>query len=278
MTMSYQLFSAAGCARCKIIKSYMDENQIAYEELDIKAEGKDAFKVFYKENRPDVYRGKNGVEFPILYNGEKIYQGVGVVLAHLVAGNRLEGHFTQSDLCQGWVSGINLHAGSIEPESENEFISIVQFLQKQGLKIRIEADGHNAGLLETLVNQNLIHGLVFYIRGPANFYKDITGMEVGEQELVKSLGLLGGVPENKIILPISAFRQNDAEPRFLLPKEAAIAAKLVEDATGSKKQPFFIQPVSPNPEFNLEPLAGPAFFKYRTQCRRYMVLSEILSE
>jgi glutaredoxin len=278
--MGYQLFSAAGCVRCKIIKSYMDENNIAYKELDIKAEGKDAFKVFYKENRLDVYRGKDGVEFPILYTEKKIFQGVGIVLAHLMAGNRLEDHFTQSDLCQGWVSGINLTAGIIEPESDSgkAFIAILRFLQKQGLKIQIEGDGRNAGLLESLVTQDLIHDLVFYLRGPADLYETITGTKIDEKELIKSLGLLNKMPKARIILPISAFKQKDESPRFLLPEEAASAAKFVEEVTGTKKQPFFIQPVSPNDEYNLAPLAVPAFFKYRTQCRRYMVMSEIMTE
>ena len=52
------LFSATGCERCKIVKSYMDEHKLTFEEQDIKKDGKDSFKKFYKENRSTIFRGE----------------------------------------------------------------------------------------------------------------------------------------------------------------------------------------------------------------------------
>lgn len=276
--MPYQLFSATGCMRCKIVKSFLDENNISYEELNIKADGKDAFKLWYKENRPDVFRGKEGVEFPILYTGEKIFQGVGIILSFLMAGDRLDKFITQSDLSHGWISGINLSAGNIEAGSpeENNFLSIIEFLSSQGLLIQLETDGRNASLLATLVNKKMIHSLIFYLRGPADLYNPLTGLPLDEEELIKSLCVLKVSENYKIILPVTAFIRENGEAGYILPEEAAAAAKLVERATANKKHPFFIEPVNPLPELNIAPLASAALFKYRTQCRRHMVLSEII--
>ena len=62
--MSFTIFSATGCTRCKIVKSYMDDHTIVYEDHDIKAKGKDAFNTFYRENRNAIFRGEEGIEFP----------------------------------------------------------------------------------------------------------------------------------------------------------------------------------------------------------------------
>ena len=88
--MSNTIFTATGCSRCKIAKKFMDEHGIPFEELDIKAEGKDPFGQFYRNNRSSVYRGKEGIEFPVFTDGTIIRQGVGVVIAFLHAGTRLD--------------------------------------------------------------------------------------------------------------------------------------------------------------------------------------------
>ena len=63
--MGNTIYTATGCSRCKIAKKFMDEHAIPFQELDIKAEGKDAFGQFYRNNRSAVFRGKEGIEFPI---------------------------------------------------------------------------------------------------------------------------------------------------------------------------------------------------------------------
>ncbi|MCK5162831.1 MAG: hypothetical protein KAQ72_03900 [Desulfobacula sp.] len=272
--MPYQFFSATGCTRCKMIKFFMDENNIAYEEQDIKSHGKEAFKVFYRENRPKIFRGKDGVEFPILFTGEKIFQGVGVILAFLMADDRLEGLVKTGTLTHGWINGLNICAKRL-PDGK-DFLCLLEFLKNQGLMIQLEADGRNFLLLETILKEKLINRLVFYLRGPAHLYEKITGMALDEDELNQSLSLLNSCFEYRIILPVSAFIRKNGKADYLSPGEAAMAAELVEKATGSKKHPFFIEPVVPQDKLNIAPLPPPAFFKYRTQCRRHMVLSEIV--
>lgn len=273
--MPYQLFSATGCSRCKIVKSFMDKKNIAYEEQDIKAWGKDAFKVFYRESRPDIFRGEEGVEFPILFTGEKIYQGVGVILAFLISDDRLDGFVKRSTLSHGWISGLNISAKTLT--DGKAFLYLLGFLKDQGLMIQLETDGQNAAFLETALKEKRVHRLVFYLRGPAELYEELTGMALDEEELSYSLSLLNDSFEYRIILPVTAFIRKSGETGFLTPEEAARAAALVEKTTGSKKHPFYIEPVMPSPQLNIESLPDSAFFKYRTQCRRHMVLCDILT-
>jgi glutaredoxin len=276
--MSYQLFSATGCSRCKIVKSFMDEKGIGFEELDIKAEGKEAFKNFYREHRPKIFRGDEGVEFPILFTGDLIFQGAGVILSFLAAEDRLCQFITRSDLSHGWISGLNIHAAGFENQADDAraFCDVVAFLHSHGLMVRLEADGRNPEILKILLDRQLIKRLVFYLKGPSHLYESITGLPLAKTDLKDSLALLNDSLDYEIVLSVSAFIREDGKASFLTPEEAADAARLVEAVTGSKKHPFVIQPVTPQDGLNINPLAPPAFFKYRTQCRRYMVMCEIM--
>ncbi len=256
----------------------MGAKKIAFDDQDIKADGKDAFKKFYKENRPDIFPGEDGVEFPILFSGKKIYQGAGVILSFLAAGDRLTKFITRSDLSHGWINGLNIHAASFDTIARDEqaFLEVIDFLHSQGLMIQLEADGRNPKTLKMMLDKGVISRLKFYLRGPASVYGAITGMPLDQTELMESLSLLNDSFEYQILLPVAAFVREDGQAGYLTPQEAADAARLAAEATNSKKHPFFIQPGALPDELNIDPLASSAFFKYRTQCRRHMVQCEIM--
>ncbi|MBC8440994.1 MAG: hypothetical protein H8D87_15090 [Deltaproteobacteria bacterium] len=272
--MSFTLFSATGCMRCKIVKSYMDDHGMVYEDHDMKAEGKDIFNGFYRKNRPDIFRGEEGIEFPILYTGEKIKQGVGEILAFLKAEDKLIEFIKRSDLSHGWISGLNIFANDVS--MGDDFLEILRYIKTHGLLIQLETDGRNSHLLETIITENLVDRLLFQLRGPAELYEVITGFSLEKEELCKSLCLAGKSPGYQIILSISCIPRPHGQPGYITPEEATSAAALVEQATGSKKHPFFIKGVAPPPDLDITPLPVSAFFKYRTACRPYMVLAEIL--
>ena len=269
-----RLFTATGCMRCKIVKAYMAEHQIVFEELDINTNGKDPFKEFYRKNRPDIFRGLDGIEFPILFADGRIYQGVGIALAYLMAEERLDGFVFRSDLSHGWISGINISA---KPLADGKtFLSLLEFLKDNGLMIQLETDGRNPLLLETALTEKWVHRLIFNLLGPADLYTSITGFALPEDELLHSLSVLTPSIDYQIILPISLIPGKDGESRYLSPEEAARAAELVEKATGSKKHPFFIREPAGANGINIAPLQQADLFKYRTLCRRHMVLCDIL--
>jgi len=272
--MSFTIFSATGCTRCKIVKSYMDYHAIVYEDHDIKAKGKDVFNAFYRKNRNVIFRGEDGIEFPILSTRGKIKQGVGEILAFLKAEDRLNEFVTRSDLSHGWINGLN--ASGKDTSMGDDFLEILRYMKTSGLMIELETDGRNAGMLEIITSESLADRLIFKLRGPAELYEIITGYPLGNEELCTSLSLVDKIPEYQIILPIACIERSGEETDFLTFEEANQAAALVEKATGSKKHPFFIKKVIPPPEMDLAPLPSPAFFKYRTSCRPYMVLAEIL--
>ena len=108
--MSITIYTATGCARCKIVKDFMQERGITYVEKDMKAEGKEDFQAFYKANRSAVFRGPDGIEFPIIYDGESIRQSIGAALAFYMPG-KIRWLFTVGTLHKEWVDGIHVSGG-----------------------------------------------------------------------------------------------------------------------------------------------------------------------
>lgn len=272
--MEFSLFSATGCMRCNIVKSYMKDNSISYQEFDFKADGKDEFNTFYRKNRPHIFRGKEGVEFPILFDGEKVIQGVGVIIAFFKEKRLLEGSVARSDLSHGWVSGLNI--SSLTPDMSDDFLAVIEYLRSHGLKTLIETDGRNSEVLSRLVDNSLVDRLDFKLKGPAGLYEEITGTSLDETGLEYSLTLAGKCPEYQIILPLEPFLRSGGQRDIIAPEEASKAAAFVEKATGSKTHPFFIKKSIPADE--ADTITKPNLFKYRTACRRYMVKTDILKD
>jgi len=250
----------------------MDDLGITYQEFDFKLDGKDEFNAFYRKNRSDIYRGKEGVEFPIFFNGEKIVQGVGVIIAFLKAEELLNRFVTRSELSHGWVNGLNLNAKS---SLGDEFIEVVQHLKIHGLKTQIKTDGRNVHILKKLCEKQLVDRLIFNLRGPAGLYEALTGIPLSEEELFQSLLLLEQCPEYKIILSIVPVRRSNNKIEYISPEEAGEAAAFIEEATNRKTHPFYIKASMPSAEMEVEALPSSFLFKYRTACRRYMVKTEI---
>ena len=100
--MSNTIYTATGCVRCKITKSFMAGNGIEFEEFDFQGDGKDAFGKFYRANRKDIYRDQDGVEFPVFSDSSQIRQGVSVIIGYLVSGGKLDGFIKRSRLHGEW--------------------------------------------------------------------------------------------------------------------------------------------------------------------------------
>ncbi len=272
--MGNTLYTATGCARCRIVASFMDDRDIAYEKSDILAEGKERFKTFYKEHRPDITRGPEGIEFPILFTGDAVVQGLARILARLQAEHGLDAFVNPVASPPGWVCGLDLSAQHLPDGSD--FVAVVRFIKAKGLKVQLDTNGRNPHVLAALVKEYLYDKIVFTLHGPAARYKDLTGLPLEESDLVQSLSLITSAKDYTIILPVQPVTTAQGPGISITPEEAAEAAALVEKATGSKNHPFFIQPLLPAAESGLDTLTSPQLFKYRTQCRRFMVRAEIL--
>ena len=272
--MAFSLFSATGCMRCKIVKAYMNEKGITYEEFDFKADGKDEFNAFYRKNRPAIFRGEEGVEFPLIWDGVNVVQGVGVIIAWLENKDLLGSFVTRSELSHGWISGLNISSG--ESSLGQDFLTTVAYLKAHGLQTQVETDGRNGEILKQLVDNSLVDRLIFNLKGPAGLYQKLTGTTLDEEELTLSLSLVEKCSEYQINLLLRTFERKEGQNDIISPEEAALAAALVEQATGKKTHPFYIKGCI-SPEVN-ETVPAPNLFKYRTACRRYMVKTEISKE
>ncbi|MFH1155166.1 MAG: hypothetical protein V1793_15250 [Pseudomonadota bacterium] len=270
--MGLTLFSTTGCRRCSIVKSAMEDWSRTWEELDIKAGAREVFNGFYREHRSRIYRGEDGVEFPVLLTGDKILQGPGVILAWLKAGEPLLDFFSPSQLSGDWISGITLSV----VDHNNVGLHIPELLgrlKKGGLKIEVETDGRNPSLLEILAKEALVDRLIVVLRGPAQRYQEITGASLNVDDMGKTLALIRHVPEYRLELHLSPVFSG-AGRGYLPVEEAAGTAAMVEAETGSKKHPFLISAGIPVDEA-LAPLSTAELFRYRTACRRHMVMAEI---
>jgi pyruvate-formate lyase-activating enzyme len=259
----------------------MDDHGIAYEDLNIKGDGMEAFRKFYGANRSSIHRGDEGLEFPIFTDGTVIRQGVGVVIAYLLAETKLDGFIRRSELFHGWIDGLHVSGG--DPAQANEVVSVLSFLKENGLKMQLDTNGKNAFLLEQLFEQGIGERIALDIKGPAALYPTLLDEKVDSEEIEKSISLVAKFPEYKFYTTIApVIRQPGENPdiSYLTPEEVGETAKSIEDATGSKKHPYelrsFDSSVCEDERLkSMEPLSPSEMFKYRTAARRYMVMTEI---
>ncbi|NNK55878.1 MAG: hypothetical protein HKP44_01035 [Desulfofustis sp.] len=276
--MANTIYSATGCARCNVTKKYMGENSIEYEEFDFKAEGKEAFSKFYRENRSEIFRDKDGVEFPVFTDGKVIRQGVSVVIGYLVAGDDLQGFIGRSELHGEWLDGINISGG--DPAKTDQLVQVISYIKQSGLKIQAVTIGKNSDVLEALLQKGLVDRLIMDVKGPAELYLDLTGSPVDEDDLKRSIKLTSTAPEHSFITTIAPVSRSEGTIEYLSPEEIAETAQLIEEASGSKKNCYTLCPFDPKTSgderfSSLEPLPASAFFKYRSAARRYQVMTEI---
>jgi pyruvate-formate lyase-activating enzyme/glutaredoxin len=279
--VTYTLFTATGCARCKIAKKFMDEKGIGYEEHDISGEGKDLFAQFYRNNRSSVYRGKEGIEFPVFTDGTIIRQGVGVVIAFLRAGTRLDGFIGRSELSHGWMDGIHVSEG--DPALTDELAEVLGFLKKNGLKLQFDTNGKNASIVQKLLEQGLGDRVIMDIKGPMVLYNALLGEEIDPQEIRRTMELVTKFPEYRFettVAPVFGQGSETGGVRYLTPEEIGDTAKWIREVTASNKQPYLLRPfdpdTSPDQRFkSLEKLSPNSLLRYRSAARKHLVLTEI---
>jgi len=276
--MGNTIFTATGCARCKITKRFMQKDNIPYEEFDFKAAGKDAFAQFYRANRSEIFRDKDGVEFPVFTDGSQIRQGVSVIIGHLIAGDRLKGFIQRSILHGEWIDGFNISSG--DPAAADDLLRVLGFLKQNGLKLQLACNGKNSAVLAKLLDQGLGDRLIMEVKGPLALYSTLCGEEVNDEDVTQSIALASRFPQYEYFTAVAPLARPDGSIGFLTPEEIGATARLIEESAGSKKNPYTLSTVNHKAATDerfksLAPLASSAMFKYRTAARRYQVMTEI---
>jgi len=282
--MSITLYTATGCVRCRMVRQFLKERDRTYCHHDALGEGKEAFRSFYQANRQKIYRGPDGVEFPVYCEGEIIRQGLPAVLAYLVAGTSLDGFFTHGRKHGQWIDGIEVSRGN--PAHGEDFLEVLTYLKNQEFKIQVDTNGVNADLLAFVIQQKLADCIIMEVKGPLGLYGLLLQQPVEPGEIEKSIILVSKYSEHSFVTTIApVVRQpgNPPEISYITPEEVADAAKLIRTATGDSRQPYRLRlfdPRNANDERlrTCEALAPGVLFKYRTQARKYQFKTEILKD
>ncbi|MGI6553093.1 MAG: hypothetical protein ACOX37_08770 [Bacillota bacterium] len=107
------------------------------------------------------------------------------------------------------------------------------------------------------------------------------GEEIDFREVEESIRLLPSFAQYQFqttIVPVK--RGEEKGLSYLTPEEIGETARLIEELTGSKKNPYLLKRFQPNQVEDkslrtVEPLAAGLLFKYRTAARTYQVLAEV---
>ena len=159
--VSITLYTAPNCSRCSILKEFLASRGQTYTAFDFQAD-KDAFNTFYRAHRAKLHRdADNSLEFPIYESGDVVRQGIGEILAFLLAGEGLSGCVGTTGLLHGWISGINISA--CPAGQEENLLNILRLLAKGGLKVVLDADGRRPDLLEKALGEGLVTRLLLNI-------------------------------------------------------------------------------------------------------------------
>jgi pyruvate-formate lyase-activating enzyme/glutaredoxin len=282
--MSITIYSATGCVRCKVAKQFLNERGLNYEDRDALGEGKEAFKSFYKSNRQRIYRGAEGVEFPIYYDGECIRQGLPAVLAHLVGGADLRGFFKPGKLHGQWLDGIFISGGALT--GGEKLLEVLTYLKKQNFKIQIDTNGVNADLLVSVFERGLADRVIMEVKGPLNLYDVLLQQPVDPAEIEKSIALVSKCSDYSFvttIAPVARQKGDPAQTSYITPAEIAETAHLIRKAAGDNRQPYRLKTFDPKAAKddtlrNLEALTQNALFKYRAAARKHQFKTEILRD
>ncbi|KJS88135.1 MAG: hypothetical protein JM58_01780 [Peptococcaceae bacterium BICA1-8] len=279
--MKITIYTATGCTRCKIVKNLMEEKNISYEEKDMKIEGKEEFHAFYKTNRSVIYRGSEGIEFPIITDGVAIRQGIAASIAYLCSGEKLDEFFSVGTLHKEWVDGIHISGG--QTERTDEFLEVLNYLKGKNMKLQIYTNGKNSYVLEHVLNNGLADVVIMEVVGPPELYNKILGEEIDIYDIKKSFSLITQFPKFKIYTSIIPIKREDGQFSYLTPLELGETAKFINEGTGSNKIPYFIKKFKPKDSQNkdlksFESLAANQLFSYRTKARAYQVFTEIEKE
>lgn len=259
----------------------MKEKGVPFVEYDMRADGKEEFQNFYKAKRKDIFRGPDGVEFPILTDGVEIKQGIAATLAYIHSGKNLDGFFSVGILHKEWVDGI--HVSGSNPAYATEFIEVLRMLKNLNMKLQIETDGRNSAILKQILDENLAEVLIVNALGPKELYGNILNETIDVEDIAKSISLATQFPEHKFqttVVPVVRQQGASEEISYLTPQEIGTVAKEIEEATGSKKNSYLIKFFNPKESKDerfksIEPLAAASTFSYRTAARAHQVMTEL---
>jgi len=264
------LYTGKNCARCVILKEYLASRGQSFAAYDFQ-DDKDQFNPFYRAHRAALHRDdENRLEIPIYDDGVVVKQGIGEVLAYLLAGDALASCVGTTGVLHGWISNLNVSAC---PAGEEEhFLTMLRLLTKGGLQVILDADGRRPELLEQVLKEGLAARLMLNILGPAELYPAIAGGPLVPGDLKKSIALARSAKDGVIRILVAPYRNSAGELERLTPVQAGAAAEFVFEACADRMLPVFIEAASGE---GLPDLREQDLLPYRSKVRNTLVKAEI---
>jgi pyruvate-formate lyase-activating enzyme len=252
-----------------------------WDEHDAVGEGKERFGQFYRAHRSAIFRGREGIEFPVLTDGAEVRQGVAVVIAWLLAGPKLDGFIGRSELSKGWVGGLHVSGG--HPAVADELVTVLEVLKNYGLKLQLDTDGRNASVLEALLDKGLGDRVVMDLKGPKGLYRTLLDAEVDPTEVSRTMALATRFREyhfETTVAPVPATGGDTGATRYLTPEEIAETARWLKETTGSHRQPYILRVFDPQAHLDdrfrsAGKLSRNDLLRHRNAARKHQVLTEI---
>ncbi len=275
--MALILYTAPDCIRCRTVKAFLQEKGIAYSAVDFK-ENSPEFNAFYRANRKAIFRGAEGVEFPLLQDTESgaVRQGSGVILAWLLAKDALDGTIVRSDMWHGWISG--LYISNCPDGQEDNVLEAVHWLAKGGLFVLIQSDGRKADLLERLLATGEVRKTILNIPGGPEVYERLGYTAPSAEELAKSIALVRGTEQGVIRFQAIPVPDGEGGWRWPVRDEVVSAAKMVCDACKDHSLPFGITAATadlPIDMHGLAPLDPQLLVKFRSAARQHLFKADV---
>jgi pyruvate formate lyase activating enzyme len=259
-------------------RKFMLEKGLAYEEHDINGEGKDLFGQFYRAHRMAIFRGPEGIEFPVLGDGASVRQGVGAVVGYLHSGARLDGFIGRSGLSGGWIDGLRVSGG--DPAMADDLLAVLGFLKKNGLRLQLYTSGRNSILLKRLLDRGIGDRAVMDLKGPRRLYGLLLGEAIDPAEVSRTMEVVVKFPEYRFETTVAPVCREGGEVRYLAPEEVEETAGWLREVTGSHRQPYLLRLFDPagSPDERcraLEKLPPQALLRYRAVARKHQVFADV---
>ncbi len=275
--MTLVLYTAPNCIRCKTVKAWLADRGIEYRAVDFKEDAKE-FNAFYRANRKSIFRGAEGVEFPLLEDGSEVRQGSGVILAWLVAGRALDAAIGRSDLWHGWISGIY---PSLCPAGEEEhFLEVLAWLKKGGLFTLLQVDGNRPDVLEQALSRGLVDKVVLNVPGGAAAYESLGLAAPSEADLARSIELVKGTQQGVVQFLARPLPEGDGW-RWPARAEALAAAEMVYNACRDHSLPYGLAVATadmPLDMHGLEPMDEQLLVKFRSAARQVLFTAGVAAK
>lgn len=128
-----------------------------------------------------IFTGGCNFRCPFCHNGSLINKDS----AHCVEINEILNFLKNR---KGKLDGVVISGG--EPTIHNDLEEIIKQIKKLGYKIKLDTNGTNPKMVETLIRKKLINYVAMDLKAPLDKYSEITCTQVDTDKIKQSINLL----------------------------------------------------------------------------------------